>query len=290
VRWILPVCAAVLVSTAAAGGAASPEIEAAARGGYLLHASGCVACHTDDKGGGPALAGGRALETTIGTFHSPNITPDPETGLGRWDEEDFLQALGEGHGPEGRPYYPAFPYPSYTGMTAADMRDLWAHLRSLPPVARTNRAHDLDFPFGLRVLAGLWQWLYLEPGPFEADSARDDTWNRGAYLVRHLGHCGECHSPRGWLGAADHGRELAGNPEGPDGKKVPNITPHEKAGIGGWSRTDVTFYLKTGILPDGDVTGGAMEDVIRGGTSRLTDDDRTAIAVYLGSLPALAGP
>jgi mono/diheme cytochrome c family protein len=242
VRFVISACVALLVSTAARAEAASPERDAAARGEYLLYAAGCVACHTDEKGGGPVLAGGRALKTPIGTFSTPNITPDPETGLGGWSEEEFLQALGQGHGPEGRPYYPAFPYPSYTGMTEADMRDLWAHLRSRPPVARSNKPHALDFPFGLRFLAGLWQWLYFEPGAFEADGDQDDAWNRGAYLVRHLGHCGECHSPRGWPGAVDRGRELAGNPTGAEGKKVPNITPHKTDGIGGWSRTDVTFY------------------------------------------------
>jgi mono/diheme cytochrome c family protein len=289
-RLVVPVCAALLVSGAALAGAAAPEPEDVARGKYVLHAAGCIACHTDEKGGGPALAGGRALKTPFGTFYTPNITPDTDTGLGGWAEEDFLRALGEGRDPQGRSYYPAFPYPSYRGMTEGDMNDLWAYLRSLPPVRRANRPHDLDFPFSLRFLAGVWQWFYFEPGPFEANADQDDAWNRGAYLVRQLAHCGECHSPRGWLGAVDGGRELAGNPEGPEGKKVPNVTPHEKDGIGGWSQVDVTFFLKTGILPDGDVAGGAMEDVIRDGTSRLSDDDRAAIATYLRSLPPLPRP
>ncbi len=266
------------------------DAEAVARGGYLLRAAGCVACHTDEKGGGAFLAGGRALESPYGTFYTPNITSDPAQGLGAWQEEDFLRALSQGRDPDGRAYYPAFPYTAYSGMSVHDMKDLWAYLRSVPPSPRANRSHELSFPFGLRSLAGLWQALYFDPGPYEPDPMRDAAWNRGAYLVRHLGHCGECHSPRGWLGALDGDRHLAGNPKGPDGKKVSNITTHRTAGIGDWSETDITFFLKTGFLPDGDVAGGAMEDVIRESTSRLSDDDRAAIAVYLKSLPPLPGP
>jgi mono/diheme cytochrome c family protein len=287
---VVPVCAALLVSGGAPAGAVSPEPDAVARGKYLLRAAGCIACHTDEKGGGPVLAGGRALETPFGTFHTPNITPDPDTGLGGWTEEDFLRALGQGRDPRGRPYYPAFPYTSYRGMTEQDIKALWAYLRSVPPTRRANTPHDLGFPFNLRFLADVWQWLYFQPAPFRPSSDQSDVWNRGAYLVRHLGHCAECHSPRGWLGAVDGGRELAGNPQGPDGKKVPNVTPHAKDGIGAWSQVDLTFFLKTGFLPDGDVAGGAMEDVIRDGTSHLSDDDRAAIATYLRSLPPLPRP
>jgi mono/diheme cytochrome c family protein len=258
-----------------------------ARGRYLLHAAGCVACHTDAKGGGATLAGGRALTTPFGTFFGPNLTPDPERGLGNWSAEDFLRALRQGLRPAGDAYYPAFPYPAYSGMTEDDARAIWAYLQSLPPVAAVTPEHELDFPFGLRSFAGLWRDLYFTPTPFAADPERSEAWNRGAYLVRHLGHCAECHSPRGSLGAIDVRRDLAGTPRGPDGKKVPNITPHETDGIGAWSRVDLTFYLKTGFLPDGDFVGGAMQEVIRDGTAHLGDDDRAAIAEYLFSLPPL---
>ena len=281
----LALCLGAVPATSRAG-----EAEAVARGGYLLRAAGCVSCHTDEKGGGAFLAGGRALKTPYGTFYTPNITPDPTQGLGAWQEKDFLRALSEGRDPDGQAYYPAFPYTAYSGMSAQDMKDLWAYLRSVPPSPRANQEHELSFPFGLRSLAGLWQALYFDPVPYRPDPGRGAAWNRGAYLVRHLGHCGECHSPRGWLGALDDDRQLAGNPKGPDGKKVSNITTHRTAGIGDWSETDITFFLKTGFLPDGDVAGGAMEDVIRDSTSRLSDDDRTAIAVYLKSLPPLPGP
>jgi mono/diheme cytochrome c family protein len=289
-RWrALPAylfAALALMASGAVGAETEPQA-AVARGRYLLHAAGCITCHTDEKGGA-FLAGGRALVTPFGTFYSPNITADPINGIGAWTEADFLGALGRGRAPDGRPYYPAFPYTAYNGMTEADMKDLWAFLATVPPAPRENRPHELDFPYSLRPLNGVWQWLYLEARRFVPDPARDAAWNRGAYLVRHLAHCAACHSPRGWLGAVDADREFAGNPQGPDGKKVPNVTPHEKDGIGAWSKTDLTFFFKTGFLPDGDVVGGAMEDVIRETTSKLTDGDRAAIAAYLKSLPALS--
>ncbi len=280
---------ALFLAAPAAPSSAS-DAEAVARGEYLLRAAACVACHTDEKGDGALLAGGRALKSPYGTFYSPNITPDPAEGLGAWREQDFLRALGQGRDPDGRAYYPAFPYTAYSGMSEQDMKDLWAYLQSVPPSPRANKDHDLTFPFGLRSLARLWRALYFEPSPHRPNPARDAAWNRGAYLVRHLGHCGECHTPRGWLGALDDDRYLAGTKKGPDGKKVSNITTHRTAGIGDWSETDITFFLQTGFLPDGDVAGGAMDDVIRESSSRLSDEDRAAIAVYLKSLPPLPGP
>ncbi len=268
------------------GSPAAQQGDAVGRGEYLVRAAGCVACHTDIKGGGPALAGGRALGTPFGTFYTPNITPDPEHGLGRWHAADFERALTKGRDPLGRPYYPAFPYTAYSGMTARDINDLWAYLSSLPPVSRPDKPHEIDFPFNLRISALAWQRLFFEPAAFSPDSDRDARWNRGAYLTRHLGHCGECHSPRNRLGVVDGTRELAGNLRGPDGKKVPNITPYAKA-IGSWSARDLEFFFKTGILPDGDVVGGAMEEVVSESTRHLSDEDRAAIAVYLKALPAL---
>ena len=286
---VAPLALAVLLVAPLAPSRAS-DAESVERGAYLLRAAGCVACHTDEKGGGDSLAGGRALDSPYGTFYSPNITSDPDQGLGAWREEDFLRALGEGRDPDGRAYYPAFPYTAYSGMSEQDMKDLWAYLKSVPPSPRANREHELTFPFSLRRLVDLWQMLYFDPSPYQPDPARDAGWNRGAYLVRHLGHCGECHTPRGWLGALDEDRHLAGTNKGPDGKKVSNVTPHRSDGIGDWGETDITFFLQTGFLPDGDVAGGAMEDVIRESTSKLNDEDRAAIAVYLKSLPPLPGP
>ncbi|MDJ0968309.1 MAG: cytochrome c [Kiloniellales bacterium] len=262
----------------------------ATRGEYLFRAAGCYACHTRPVSGARPLAGGRAFATPYGTFYSPNITPDPDHGIGRWGLADFARAVRLGEAPDGSDYFPAFPFPSYTGMQDQDLADLWAYLQGVDPVPEANREHELDFPFGFRFLAGVWKRLFFEAGAFQPDPAKDATWNRGAYLVRHLGHCGECHTPRNFLGALEDDRDLAGTLEGPDGKKVPNVTPHPKDGIGEWSDSDITFFLQLGVLPDGDVAGGAMEDVIREGTGHLTDEDRKAIAAYLKSLPEHAGP
>ena len=272
-----------------APGAALGEDSAAERGAYILRAAGCVACHTAGKDGA-FLAGGPPLETPFGTFYAPNITPDRNHGLGGWSQADFRQAVKHGRAPSGAAYYPAFPYPSYRAMTDADLADLWAYLRTVPAIDQADKPHDLAFPFNLRMAATAWRALFFEAADFVPDPERDAAWNRGAYLVRHLGHCGECHSPRGRLGAVDPDRALSGNRSGPEGKKVPNVTPHADQGIGGWSETDMTFFLKTGILPDGDVAGGAMEDVIRDSTAHLSDEDRRAIAAYLRSLAPLEGP
>ena len=256
----------------------------------MLRLGGCVACHTDAKGGGQFLAGGRALKTAFGTFYPPNITPDAETGIGAWSTGAFVQAMTEGRSPGGHPLYPAFPYPSYTRMTLQDLVDLKAYLGTVKPVANRVPAHDLRFPFGFRPLLKGWRLLFFEPGLFQPDPTKPESWNRGAYIVNGPGHCGECHTPRNALGAPEHDRFLAGTRDGPDGKAVPDITPDQDTGIGKWSKTDVTFALQTGILPDGDVLGGAMAEVIEDATSHFTPDDRAAIAEYLLSLPPLKGP
>lgn len=265
---------------------ADPTVE---RGAYVFRAAGCLACHTDSKGGGAPLAGGRALKTPFGTFYSPNITPDPETGIGAWSAADFIRALRHGTSPDGDPYYPAFPYTSYTGMTEQDMRALYAYLMAQPAVARENRAHELGFPYNMRFTLGIWQGLHFDPGAFQPDADKGDTWNRGAYLVRHLGHCGECHTPRGFLGAVDSSQELAGNPQGPDGGKVPNLTPGP-GGLGDWSESDIAYALKTGITPDGDFLSDSMGEVIDESTSHLSDDDLSAISSYLKDLRPLPAP
>ncbi len=291
-RQSLPwMCLPVWLALAGAVQAQTPPAPAAPdgaveRGRYVFQAAGCLGCHTDEKGGGAPLAGGRALVTPFGTFHTPNITPDPTHGIGRWSEEAFIRAFRQGEGADGKSLFPAFPYPSYTRIRDDDLRDLRAYLMAQPPVATPNRPHDLTPPFGWRFLLPVWQALYLEPGPLADDPARPPDWNRGRYLVEALGHCGECHTPRDWLGGPDTGRAYAGTAAGPDGDKVPNITPAKK-GIGGWSESDIALFLEMGMLPDGDFAGGAMAEVIRNSTSRLTADDRRAIVVYLKSLPPM---
>lgn len=266
------------------GPVAAAADSAAERGVYIFHAAGCHVCHTADDG--PALAGGRALETRFGTFHTPNITPHETEGIGGWSLDDFTRALRHGSAPDGAPYYPAFPYTSYTGMTADDVADLFAYLQTREPVARTNRDHDLDFPYSLRPLLRIWRFLFFEPARFAPNPEKSDEWNRGAYLVRHLAHCGECHTPRNLLGAPVESRHLTGADSGPEDDPVPNITPHPDDGIGDWGRRDIVFYLQTGFDPDGDVAGGAMSDVIDDTTSHLREADLEAIAAYLMSLPA----
>lgn len=268
-------------------GQGDPALE---RGAYLFAAAGCAGCHTDVKNQGALLAGGRPLDTPFGVFYSPNITPDPETGIGDWSDEDFIRALREGVSPDGDHLYPAFPYTSYSRMTEEDMRALKAYIFSLPPVRQENRPHDLGFPYGWRFLLGAWKMLNFEPGVHTADPGRSDSWNRGAYLVEALGHCGECHTPRDALGGLDGERWLAGTVDGPDGDKVPNITPDEETGIGSWSASQITGVLRTGLLPDGDVVGAGMGEVVENSTSRLTNEDRAAIAEYLQSQQPVANP
>jgi len=254
------------------------------RGKYLLAAGGCVACHTDKKNKGRPLAGGRALKTPFGVFFSPNITPDAATGIGRWSDADFVRALRHGVGPDGGHYFPAFPYPSYTAMADNDMLDLKAYLFTLPPVAQSNKRHDLLPPFGWRFLVSLWKALYFTPGPFLPDPAKGDGWNRGAYLVRALGHCGECHTPRDALGGRKRDKELAGTESGPEGGVIPNITPDKETGIGRWTDRDLTGLLELGVLPNADFVGGQMGEVVDDVTSKLTEADRRAIIVYLKSV------
>ena len=256
------------------------------RGAYLVHAGGCITCHTADDEHAVPFSGGRALESPFGTFYSPNITPDRVTGIGEFSDEDFVRAFHDGVNPDGDAYFPAFPYTSYTGMTRADLLDIKAYLFSLEPVGHPNREHDLPMMMSSRTAAGIWKSRYFEPGRFVRDPQKSERWNRGAYLVRHLGHCGECHTPRHALGALRRERELAGNPDAPEDESVPNITPHED-GIGDWSRGDIEYFLEIGMLPDGDFTGSSMADVVEDNTSHLTRDDRLAIATYLKSLPPL---
>ncbi|MGF7174232.1 c-type cytochrome [Azospirillum doebereinerae] len=271
---------------AGAGGAWAAEPDPVARGAYVFQAAGCLGCHTDEKAGGLPLAGGRALKTPFGTFFTPNITPDPANGIGRWTDADFVRAFREGRRPDGAALFPAFPYASYTRMTDRDLLDLKAYLFAQPAAPVANKPHDLTPPFSWRFLVPAWQWMYLTPGPVPDDPARPAAWNRGRYLVDALGHCGECHTPRSLLGGLDADRYLGGNPDGPDGDKVPNITAHPK-GVGGWSDGDVGLLLEAGLTPEGDVVGGAMGEVIRNSTSKLTAEDRAAIVAYLKTVPPL---
>jgi mono/diheme cytochrome c family protein len=266
---------------------AGPDPQAVERGRYLATAANCVSCHTEP--GGAEYAGGRALKTPFGTFYGPNITPHPEAGIGRWSDADFLKALKRGIAPEGHPYYPAFPYPSFARIADEDALAIKAFLFSLPPSDRASRPHDLSFPYSIRLSLWPWRWLYFHPQPPALPAEASAELRRGAYLVEALGHCGECHTPRTWLGAPEKERRFAGTTDGPDGEKVPNITPDEKTGIGSWSTEDVVRVLETGLLPDFDAVGGPMGEVVKA-TSKLDPSDRAAIAAYLATLPAVSNP
>jgi len=255
-----------------------------AEGEYLFDTAGCLACHTAE--GGPPLAGGRPFETPYGVFYSPNISPDPETGIGDWTRSDFIKAVKHGEAPDGSAYFPVFPYPSYRLMTDADAGKLFEYLQTLEPQLQPNRDHDLPWWLA-RWMMDLWQWLLQEDPP---PPPSDPKLARGRYLVDALGHCGECHTPRGWTGVSDRSRYLAGSKDGPEAESVPNITPDRDEGIGKWDADDLSYFLESGELPNGDYTGSLMTEVIDNATSKLSASDREAMVEYLRSIPATPGP
>jgi mono/diheme cytochrome c family protein len=278
--------AAALVVGSALTSVASAQGDAAAiqRGEYLFNAGGCLGCHTDTKNNGKKLAGGRALGTPFGTFYSPNITADRQTGIGGWSEADFIRALREGVRPDGAYYFPVFPYTSFTGMSDQDIKDLRAYILSLPAVAQANKPHDVGFPFSWRFLQMGWRMLNFTEGPFKPEAAKSADINRGAYLVQALAHCGECHTPRNFMGGLKSSMAYAGTPDGPEGERVPNITPHPDTGIGKWSAADIQDLLNSGMTPEGDFVGGSMGEVVRNTTGKLNEADLKAIVAYIRSV------
>ncbi len=249
------------------------------RGEYLAAAAGCVSCHTDKENDGPEFAGGHALQTSFGVFYTPNITPDPKTGIGNWSDAEFIAALRKGVAPDGSHYYPSFPYPSYAGMTEEDARAIKAWLDTVEPVNRQNQGNNLKWFIPGRWIIGLWKWLF-SPWQYPDTSI---NLQRGAYLVRHLGHCGECHTPRNAFGALRMEEELSGVAKTKDSKGVPAIH-NSQDGIAGWALSDLSFFLEIGMTPDGDFAGSGMAAVIDDNTGKLTPADREAIANYLLSI------
>ena len=279
--WFVTIPAAV---PASALGNHTPDL---ANGKEMFFAGGCTSCHAvpgqDDR---TRLGGGLGLKSPFGTFYVPNISPDANDGIGRWSEADFVTAMTKGTSPDGRHYFPAFPYTSYQHMRTDDVRDLFAFLKTLPPVQGRVRDHDVPFPFNVRRLLGGWKFLFLDGKPFQPDASKPAEWNRGAYLMNGPGHCAECHSPRNALGGIIAAQRFAGGPN-PEGEGwVPNIT---QAGLKDYSEKDIEYLLETGNTPEGDSVGGAMAPVIRN-TAQLAAEDRHAIAVYLKSLPPVEGP
>jgi mono/diheme cytochrome c family protein len=276
---LLPIIMLLAAAPLAAG---SPDEDLIKRGEYNLRAAGCVSCHTAKQDDAPFLAGGRAIDSPFGTFYGPNITPDPETGIGDWTADDLVQALRQGRGPDGRHYYPALPYTSYTRMRREDIEAIWAYLQTVEPVRQENRPHELVWFARFRPGLRFWNVLHLLPGEFQPRESESDEWNRGAYLVNAMAHCAECHTPRTRTGGLDPNRLFAG--QRLDGEVIPNITPDRETGIGRWSGRHIVRYLDMGMDPDGDFAGSSMADVIKEGTSFLTAEDRRAIAVYIMSL------
>ena len=249
------------------------------RGDYLAKAAGCLGCHTAAGTGAVAYAGGRELKSPFGSFFGPNITPHPTAGIGRWSYAEFVAAMRHGRRPDGANYFPAFPYTAFTKITDADLADLWAYLRSLPPSDRANRPHDLAFPYNIRLGVFVWKFLYFTPGPLAPPTGASPAIARGAYLVEALGHCAECHTPRDALGGLRSGDASAG---GLMGKiRVPNITP---MGLAKWSDGDLKEFLTSGMTPDGDFAGGEMGEVIRNSTSQLRPEDLGAMIAFLRTL------
>lgn len=290
-RLFLVLPASAMLAAAAFAVEPDPASEdPVARGAYVLRAAGCATCHTDVANGDAFLAGGRMLSSPWGAIAAPNITPDAETGIGGWLDEDFVRALREGESPTGRTYYPAFPYTAYTHMRREDMLDLKAYLDTVEPVAADNRPHGLRFPFSVRLFLHPWRWLFFEHGPDEPDTGADERLARGRYLVEALGHCAECHTPRNMLGATKRARHMAGSRYGPGGLSVPNITPDAETGIGTWTERDLVFFLRTGFTPSGDDVQGEMREAIDDGLRHLTQADLEAMAAYLKSLPAIRNP
>jgi mono/diheme cytochrome c family protein len=269
-----------------AASASADEAGRVAQGEYLMRAGDCMTCHTDEKGGGKPFAGGRALATPFGTFYSPNLTPDKETGIGGWSDADFLNALKRGIDDDGANLFPPFPYTSYTRITDADALSIRAYLASLTPVHQPNKPHNVK-PFAWRFPVTFWKWLFFTPGDFQPDPKANAELNRGAYLVTALAHCAECHTPRNLAGGLKTSMLLAGTVDGPEGERAPNITPDKETGIGKWSQSDLVHLLKTGIKPDFDNVQGTMALTVRDGLSHLSDADLNAIARYILSRPPI---
>ncbi|WGD55441.1 cytochrome c [Bradyrhizobium sp. CB1650] len=281
VYWWLSAPAVGLATT---GAAHTPNL---ANGEEMFNAGGCASCHAvPDQPDRTRLGGGVAIKSPFGTFYAPNISPDPNDGIGRWSEAAFVNAVTKGVSPAGQHYFPAFPYTSYQHARREDVLDLFAYLNTLPRVAGKVRDHDVRFPFDIRRNVGIWKLLFMDGKPFAPDSGRSEQWNRGAYLANSFGHCAECHSPRNVLGGIIGAERFAGGPN-PEGEGwIPNITQKH---LGDWSAKDFAYFLKTGELPDGDSAGGAMKRVIKN-TSLLSEQDLAAMAEYVKSLPPVDGP
>jgi mono/diheme cytochrome c family protein len=258
-----------------------------ANGETLFNVGGCASCHaTPNQQDRLRLGGGLALRSPFGTFRAPNISPDPNAGIGGWTELQFANALLKGVGAHDEHLYPAFPYTSYQRMRLDDVRDLYAFMKTFPADQTPSRPHELSFPFTVRRGLGLWKVLFVDGQPFRPDPARDAAYNRGAYLVEGPGHCAECHSPRNVLGAIQPAKRFAGGTLEGVGW-APNLTPHPD-GLADWSVEDLESFLQSGVTPQFYSVASPMSEVIAN-TNKLSAADRHAMSVYIKALPARPG-
>jgi mono/diheme cytochrome c family protein len=279
--WVLTIPQIVPESTL------QPHKSNLANGRTLFYVGGCASCHaTPGQKDRTKLGGGLALKSPFGIFYPPNISSDPDDGIGAWTEAEFITATTKGTSPAGEHLYPAFPYTSYQRVSYRDLRDLFAFIKTLPAVQGRAPEHELRFPFNIRRLVGLWKLLFLDRQPFQPDPSKPDDWNRGAYLVNGAGHCAECHSPRNFLGGIITSERFAGAPNLEGKGWVPNIT---QKNLVKWSVKDIAYLLETGFTLDGDSVGSSMSEVVRN-ISQISADDRLAIATYIKSLPPVEGP
>jgi mono/diheme cytochrome c family protein len=292
-RWIVRLALFVLVAVALGLWFTRPRADGAealagltgdaARGEVVFTAAGCASCHMAPEAEGDAkllLAGGQSFPSPFGSFTAPNISADPDEGIGDWSALDLWNALHHGTSPEGQHYYPAFPYASYVRMTAQDVVDLHAYLQTLPADATPSQPHAVPFPFNIRASLGGWKLLFLREGwVMDGDLTPEET--RGRVLVEAMGHCAECHSPRNALGGTKTGADwLTGAPNPAGRGSFPDLTPPELD----WSQDELVEYFSSGFTPDYDMAGGHMALVVEN-LAQLPESDREAIAAYLARLP-----
>ncbi|RDU94977.1 c-type cytochrome [Trinickia dinghuensis] len=273
---------AVSSALALAQGSAGASADVVKQGAYLARAGDCIACHTQP--GDKLFAGGRAMPTPFGTLYSPNITPDDATGIGKWTADEFYRMMHTGRSRDGSLLYPAMPYGAYTKVTRADSDAIFAYLRSVPPVDRPNRPHELRFPYNNRELLLGWRTLYFREGEYQADPTRSVEWNRGSYLVQGLGHCSMCHTAINALGGSSESKAFEGGLIPMQDWYAPSLTSNKEAGLGDWSIGDIADLLQKGVSNRGAVYG-PMAEVVYDSLQYLSDDDVRAMAVYLKSLP-----
>ncbi|MDO6406756.1 c-type cytochrome [Pantoea phytobeneficialis] len=267
---------AALLATASFVAQAQPEYDQISRGSYIATLGDCTACHTTDAT--QPFAGGVKLQTPFGTLVGANITPDPATGIGNWNYDDFKRAMTAGIGHGGKRLYGAMPFTAYTKMSDADLRDLWAWMQTLQPIHHEVETNQLPFPFNIRSSLMVWNWINFDKGEFQPHPDKSAQWNRGAYLVEGPGHCGTCHTPKNLLGGDKGGQFLTG--EVVEGWYAPNLTNSDHSGLGKWTTEDIVSYLRTGVNRF-DIASGPMADAVSHSTQHWRDDDLQAVATYL---------